>query len=116
MSESTLQRDVLNYLKLVPGIVFGRSNSGLIKTSQGQWVHLLPKGWPDITGHLPDGRALYIELKDPTRKPSRDNAKRRATIAAQEAFIADAARKGCVAFRATSVDEVADRIREEVGA
>lgn len=114
-SEGDLQSQVLAYLNLVPGLVARRTNSGLAKPLRGPgFVHLAPAGTPDITGHMPDGRALYIELKDPKRKRTRDDEKRRAAIALQEAFIADAAARGCVAFTATSLEEVADRIGKEI--
>ena len=113
-SEGDLQSQVLAYLALVPGLVFRRTNSGLIQTKAGRWVHLAPAGTPDITGHMPDGRALYIELKDPKRKRSRDDEKRREAIALQEAFIARAAAAGCVAFTARSLEEVAVRIGDEL--
>lgn len=114
-SEGDLQRQVLCYLALVPGLVARRTNSGLAKPLRGPgFIHLAPAGTPDITGHMPDGRALYIELKDPKRKASRDDAKRRAAIAAQEAFIAAASACGCVAFRATSLEQVAERIGKEM--
>ncbi len=111
-SEGDLQSQVLAYLALVPGLTAARTNSGLVQTKAGRWVHLCPKGWPDITGHMPDGRALYIELKDP--KAGRGNARRRETIALQEAFIAAASARGCVAFTARSLEEVADRIGKEI--
>lgn len=113
--EGDLQTQVLAYLKLIPGLVYRRTNSGLAKPLRGPgFIHLAPAGTPDITGHMPDGRALYIELKDPKRKASRDDAKRREAIEAQERFIAAAAAAGCVAFRATSLQEVADRIGKEL--
>lgn len=114
-SEADLSTQVQAYLKLFEpmGLVWRRTNSGMAKRGP-HWVHLAPAGTPDITGHMPDGRALYIELKDPKRKASRDDEKRRAAIAKQEAFVAQAAAAGCVAFRATTLEQVAERLGREV--
>ena len=114
MSESSLQRSILAYLALVPGLEARRTNSGMARSPTGGWIRLAPAGTPDITGHMPDGRALYIEVKDPTARRSQESARRRAAVAAQEAFIARAAAAGCVAFVARSLDEVAERIGREI--
>jgi hypothetical protein len=54
-------------------------------------------GWPDITGYIIDGRALFIEVKRPVSgAPTRE----------QQDFIEAAAKSGAVAFFARSVEDV----------
>lgn len=119
-SEGDLQSQVLAYLALLPGVVFRRTNSGLARSLSGnRIIRLAPLGTPDITGHMPDGRALYIELKDPKAHrpvaPKTEKGKRDLlTWQEQEKFIAAAAAAGCVAFRASSLQEVADRLVAEI--
>lgn len=114
-TESHLLTQVLAYLAQVPGVVARRTNSGLARPLSGYGlVRLAPAGTPDITGHLPDGRALYIELKGPDEKPTQRNQERRDAVAAQERFIAEAAAVGCCAFTARSLDDVSARMIKEV--
>lgn len=115
-SELDIGRQVAEYLeklvKACPGFSWTRRNSGKIRTRQGAWVFLGDPGTPDYSGHLPGGRAWYLELKKPGARPT--NARDKERWAAQERFIAAAASAGCVAFRATSLQEVADRIGKEL--
>lgn len=111
-SEGDLGRQVCAYLDLIPGLVYRRTNSGLVKTANGGWVHLAPKGTPDYTGHMPDGRALYIEIETDRGQESKRSAKRRETKRLQAEFIARAAAAGCVAFVACSLEDVARHITE----
>lgn len=115
LPEADLARQVCAYLDLIPGLVYRRTNSGLIQTKQGRWVHLAPKGTPDYTGHMPDGRALYIELETDAGQESKRSATRRETKRLQAEFIARAAACGCVAFVAGSLEDVARRITREMG-
>jgi len=58
------------------------------------------KNFPDIFGVLPGGRAYFIELKAPGKKPR----------PGQLAFLAFLAEQGAVAFWADSLEEVERRI------
>lgn len=109
-SEADLQSQVMAYLNLIAGLHARRQNSGKVKTIHGSWVQLAPLGTPDIVGHMPDGRALYIELKKPGEKPHGPRDRER--WKAQEDFIEEAARRNCVAFRARSLEDVARHIGE----
>ncbi len=115
-SEGDLGRQVAAYLDLLasahPGFSWARRNSGKIKTRHGSWVFLGDLGTPDYSGHLPGGRAWYVELKKPGAKPT--NARDKERWAAQEKFISDAAAVGCLAFRATSLEQVASRLAREM--
>jgi hypothetical protein len=62
MSEtSSVVRPLLHVLELLH-ISAHRIHSGKVKV-RGGWLHLGPEGQPDIGGHLPSGRAFYVEGK-----------------------------------------------------
>lgn len=113
-SEADLQRAVYDLLDCYTprGLVWRRVNSGMAQVGR-HWVRLAPLGTPDICGHMPDGRALYIELKAPDAKPT--NAKDKIRWEAQREFREQAASCGCVAFQARTVNEVASRMAREMG-
>lgn len=98
MTESEIQREILTALHKL-GMLAWRINSGRVRTSTGM-VQLAPGGHPDIAGVLPGGRALYIEVKRPTRHgpaPLRED---------QERFIKRLMSVGAMVIVATCVDDV----------
>jgi hypothetical protein len=46
-----------------------RNHSGSVRVRRG-YMHLAPKGSPDIVGILCDGRFVGLEMKKPGEKPS----------------------------------------------
>ena len=83
-----IKRDILAIAATHPRI--GRlesSPSGTFRLHHGGYFRGLPKGWPDLTGHLVDGRALYVEIK--TENDTLTDA--------QDEFLANARARGCVA-------------------
>lgn len=116
-AEGELQSAVYDLLDTFEprGLVYRRTNSGLARPMRGRGVvRLAPAGTPDITGHMPDGRALYIELETDEDQITKRNTKRRETKRLQAEFIAKAAARGCVAFVARTVNEVASRLSQEM--
>ena len=116
--EGDLQRQVLAYLALLPGVVAWRVNSGMCP---GSHIRMAPEGTPDIVGYMPDGRFLSIELKKPGWKPPGEKARSAEKPSAavrrdikQAEFTAAAVAAGCLSFRALSLEEVADRIGKEL--
>ena len=63
LSESEIQKQIIDYLKLQRAYVI-RHNAGRIKNN----VRLAPDGTPDLYALLPDGRAIWIEVKTDTGK------------------------------------------------
>ena len=62
MTESQIQKDVLDYLKTVPQLKVWRTNAGRIKGGP----IMAPKGCPDIIGYVKGqyaGRFIGIEIK-----------------------------------------------------
>lgn len=117
--EGDLQRQVMAYLKLLPGVVAWRQNSGCCP---GSHIRMAPEGTPDVIGYLPDGRFLSIELKKPGWRPPGDRARAAPKLSAgvrrdikQAEFTANASAAGCVSFRALSLEEVASRLAREMG-
>lgn len=52
------------------GIVLQRQNTGLATNPKGQKVRFGQPGNADLTGTLPDGRRLEIEVKKPGKTPT----------------------------------------------
>ena len=67
----------------------------------------MPAGFSDLLGAIPPhGRAIFLEVKRPGRKPT----------AAQRAFLEARRAEGAVAFCADSVDSALRQFREQVAA
>lgn len=49
-----------------------RSNTGNFFTADGRRIQTYFKGFSDLHGHRPDGKAFYIEVKDATGRPSKE--------------------------------------------
>lgn len=92
-AETELTRAIIDMLTGL-GIVVWRQQCGSVRVKRG-YMHLAPEGTPDICGHMPDGRALFLEVKMPKEKPT----------AEQEAFLSRAARAGCLVGVVRSVED-----------
>ncbi len=91
MTETELQKQILDYLKM-QGLCVWRTNCGYVKKN----VKLAPDGTPDIIGYLPDGKFLGIEVKLPGKelRPS------------QEKWLNTAKNNNCAVLVAYSVEDV----------
>ena len=62
MSERELQREILDALGAIHGVLVWRNNTGSV-TRNSRFVRFGVVGQADITGLLPGGRRLEIEVK-----------------------------------------------------
>lgn len=92
-AETQLARAIREALSAM-GITAWREQAGQVRVRRG-YMHLAPEGTPDIVGHMPDGRALYLEVKCGKGKER----------PAQTAFLAAARDAGCVCGTVRSVAE-----------
>lgn len=105
-TEGDLLHSIMEYLYIIK-FTYWRQNNGVMKIGNrivkffqdkdGNTI----KGMPDIAGWCPDGRALFIEVKIPGKKPTREQAN----------FLKNASAAGCVAFVAYSIDDVIRNLR-----
>lgn len=99
MTESQLVNTIIEEL-LYSKIFCWRTNNTPTYDAKRQVYRSMPKfamhGVPDISGVLPDGRALFIEVKLPKGKLS----------TAQQIFLARAGMLGALAFEARSPQDV----------
>lgn len=98
-SETQLVYAILEYLA-IRRIEAWRANTGVMprtnKAGKTRYVHFGRPGQCDISGILPDGRRLEIEVKRPGQKPTTE----------QKEFMAMVARNRGVSFVAYGIDEV----------
>jgi len=66
MTESAIQKQILDYLKMRGFIAF-RNNVGHVRVGSN-WINLGEAGMSDIIGMLPGGKFLAIEVKTPKGK------------------------------------------------
>ncbi len=66
--ERAIQAACMEYLRY-RGYHVLRLNAGALPNAQGRPVHLLPAGCPDVLA-IKDGRALFVEVKRPGKKPT----------------------------------------------
>jgi hypothetical protein len=101
--EALIQRTILAWLR-ANGLHAQRVNAGQIWVGKsphpwgpkGRPVHLAETGHSDLTVELPDGRTAYLEVKAPRGR----------VTAAQEAFLARQAARGCPAGVVRSIGDV----------
>ena len=100
MTETQIQKEILDYLKTVPHVHVWRSNAGQVHKN----VKMAPKGCPDIIGYctspVVDDEALYgifigFEVKCPGKLQNE----------AQQDWEADMTAAGALYFVVHSVDE-----------
>ena len=92
-AETVIQKGILDAL-LGLGLIAVRLNSGSVRVKRG-YLHLAPKGTPDLVVQLRDGRVGWVEVKT-------DEGKR---TPEQAAFEVRARRDPCVYVLARSVNE-----------
>lgn len=74
-SEQQIQNEILLAASNAGHRLF-RANAGKIRTSNGAWVKLFPKGFPDTVGYRAnDGKFIAIEVKNKKGKLSREQVK-----------------------------------------
>lgn len=95
-TETEIQKAILQYLKSM-GIFAWRNNTFHVAGRKG----VAMKGVPDIIGVLGDGRALFIEVKTPEAMKKKGGLSKD-----QKKFLAEAIKRGALAFVATSVEDV----------
>lgn len=98
--EKDIQKQILQYLALTK-ILIWRTNSGGARLPAGggktQYVRFnTAEGCSDLTGILPDGRFLAIEVKRPGEKPTE----------LQQGFLDKVTTQGGLALVVSSVEEL----------
>lgn len=105
--ESAIQAHVLQYLRL-RGIKAYRINAGMIPTGEKRsrrMIRLAPKGFSDIMGVMPGGRAIFVECK----------AKGGKLTQFQEMFLDEMRQQGAVCVVARSIDDVERELEVQTG-
>lgn len=113
--EADLTQACLDYLAM-QGVFAWRQNSGCMKVGT-RFVRFVGKeadGISDIIGVMPDGRFLAIETKLPGAE-SKYNAKAKARLAKQVAFLDLVKKRGGVAVLAHSLDELQKALEAATG-
>jgi penicillin-binding protein-related factor A (putative recombinase) len=97
MTESAIQKQIINYLKNRPDIFFFRNNVGRKKN-----MYFGYKGSGDLLGIMrPSGRFISIEVKQEKGECSEE----------QIQFMAMINSMGGIAFIAKSVDDVVEKLK-----
>lgn len=98
-----MERDVvkacLSYLRVVGWVACRTNTAQLTLPGKNGTIRVLRTGmpgWPDITGHTPDGKALYVECKWGKGRLSDE----------QLAFQERAVKAGCVHIVAYDLDDL----------
>ena len=100
VKEIDVQCGIVEYLQRIRHVYCWRQNTGGFMRD-GHFYRFGIKGMADILGVLyPTGRILAIEVKRPGEKPT----------AEQQRFLDDVNGSGGLAFVATSVQDVIDRV------
>lgn len=80
MIEAVIQRAVIAHLNTIEGVDVWRMNTGGMEDDDGNFVRFGLPGQADITGMLPDGRRLEVEVKAPGKTLSKKQEAYRARI------------------------------------
>ncbi len=105
--ERAIQGQILQYLHY-RGIKAYRINAGMIPTGEKRsrrMIRLAPKGFSDIMGVMPGGRAIFVECKAKGGKLSQF----------QEMFLDEMRQQGAVCIVARSIDDVERELEVQTG-
>jgi len=107
MTEHAIQSAILDYLKYAKEVAWAmRVNSGKMKIQHHKyglrWINMAPAGTSDIIGMLKGGKFFAIEVKTPKRINT--------VTTFQKEFIDKINLGGGIAFIATSVDDVINKL------
>jgi hypothetical protein len=107
-SETIIQREILLRLSAIPGVRLFRNQVGAAHLQDGRWLSAgLGVGSADLVGWITvDARAVFlaVEVKRPGEKPTQH----------QKNWLATLSKMGGIAICATSADEAAEALRDEV--
>lgn len=98
MKEETSVQNAIKIALCKKGCVVHRKNVGKFYTLDGRLITIGPKGHSDLYGHTPQGKAFYIEVKTPDKKPDKD----------QKKFLKAMRESGAIADVAKSADEAVE--------
>lgn len=107
--ERDVKRAIIDYLRMRGFRVFVRTVGGAyaMRLGREQFVRFSEPGAADLTGwEIGTGRAIEVEIKRPG---GRTNPQRQAL---QQRWLDQARRDGCIAFRASSVEECEAALEE----
>ena len=99
--ERAVQRAILIWLK-ANGCLVAVTDAGAAYRAGAFFGDAIPAGWPDITGLLPDGRFIGIEVKAPKGRQSE----------AQQHIEREIRRRDGIYILARSIDDVQRGIEE----
>lgn len=99
--ERAVQRAILLWLK-ANGCLAAVTDAGAAYRSGSFGADTVPAGWPDITGLLPDGRFIGVEVKAPSGRQS----------PVQKAMEQEIGRRNGIYVLAFSVEDVQREIEE----
>lgn len=105
--ERAIQGQILQYLHY-RGVKAYRINAGMIPTGEKRsrrMIRLAPKGFSDIMGVMPGGRAIFVECKAEGGKPTQF----------QEMFLDEMRQQGAVCIVARSIDDVERELEVQTG-
>lgn len=114
MSEQNIVKAVLDAINRSGLAKVWRNQSGIVRT-RGGFMHLAPKGSPDIVGYMLDGSARFvgIEVKKPKKDGGHTNAEQ---VDAQAKWRDELIKAGAVWMQVTSADEALAVLRGKVAA
>lgn len=107
--ETPLTADILRMLNLIKGCEFRKQNTGAGQIGTGsksRFVRFGEAGQADITGTLPGGRRIEIEVKTPQRFRLKD----RGRSSAQEKFRVRMTKIGAVYLTVCEVDQTYKKV------
>ena len=103
-TETPIQRDIIKTINASGLATVWRCPSGEVRVRRG-YLHMAPKGTPDIVGYTRDGKFVGIEVKVPGNRT--DKARAESQLAARVAIIA----AGGIAAEVQSPQEAIDVLR-----
>ena len=99
--ERAIQRAIVIYLR-ARGCLVAVTDAGAAYRAGAFFGAAIPAGWPDITGLLPDGRFIGVEVKAPNGRQS----------PAQKDMERDIRRRNGIYILARSIDDVEGVFRD----
>ena len=116
MTEKQLENDILDYLNACGVFCWKNQSVGVYDPSKRVYRKAKGKhhinGVSDIIGVLPDGKALFIEVKKPVKNPRTNERLFNLASDSQQTFIFNAKMNNAIAFVADRIQVVQSHLKE----
>lgn len=100
--ERDIKKQILQYMRYSGILCWNNRNTGLYDTRRNKFIPAVMKGISDIIGVMKGGRAIFVEVKTPTNKPT----------FAQTVFLEQVRNQGAIGIVTYGLEDFLEKLKE----